>query len=284
MATKRTASRIDLRGVGVPTQLIDEALGIGALGLDRPAPTDDLVAITLERCRETLERMRAVDDQMPLISLQPAVTVAPIPRVAWGEFLGAMHASVLDEALPFATRHPDESAIVVVDNHEVVGPESWEANPALALLRGTYRTAGETLARANARPLCRLIVLKNDPNAYDDGELGAIRRAIVKPMMRCTYVMSNKHAHALQGRSSTIIGREMVFELSSQVQPGGVIVVEPRGVRDPVRVGNIRDIVSGLQESALAVYDGDYLNPRLEWALRSNRNDRLRDVLGEMIG
>lgn len=283
MATKRTATRSDLRAVGVPTQLIDEVLGLGALGLDRPAPTAELVANTLERCRETLERMRPVRQQTPEISLEPAVTPGEISRIAWGQFLGALHASVLDEALPFAAKHPEQSAIVVVDNHAIVDPESWDADPALALLRGTYRTAEEALARVNGRPLCRLIVLKESVNAYDDRDLAAIRRAIAWPARRCTYVVSNRQARALHGRSCTVVGRDVVFELSPKAQSGGGVVVEPHGIRDPARVDNMRHVVSGLQESAMAVYDGDRLNPRLEWALQSDRNDRLRAVLGEMI-
>ncbi len=283
MTTKRSVTRSELRTLGVPTQLVDEVLGIGALGLDRPAPTDVLVANTLAKCRETLEHMRQAAEQVPGISLQPAVTPGVASRLAWGQFLGALQASVLDEALPFAASHPEESAIVLVDNHAVVDPEQWDADPALTLLRGAYRTADEALTLANAKPVCRVVVLKDNLDAYDDHDLAVIRRAIAKPMTKCTYVVSNEHARMLQGRSCAVIGREIVFEMSQGPHSGTVMVAEPLGIRDPARASNVRELVSNLSGSVIAVYHRGRLDPKLEWALRSNRNDRLREVLAEVI-
>jgi hypothetical protein len=281
MATKRTATREELRAMGVPSQLVDEALGLAELGLDRPAPTAELVAHTLAKCRETLERMRPAIETAPspVPSFKSAVVAGVMARFEWPQFLGALNASVLDEALPFAKANPQEAAIVLVDNHAVVDPEAWDVSPALTMLRGTYRTAEETLACATTRPVCRLVVLKDDLNAYDDRDLAVIRRALTSRTARCTYVVSNKRALSLGGRSCTVIGREMMFELS----PGGV-VPEPLGVRDAVRVSTVRNMVSALQGSAMAVYDGDQLNAQLQWALGSKQNNRLRDVLGKMIG
>jgi len=283
MEVKRSTTREELREAGVPSLLIDEAMGYAALGLDRPVPTEELVAKTMARLRETLNDV-PLPMREPVPMLPPLVVTGRQEPIAWAQFLGTLSASVLDEALPFATAHPDQSAIVVVDNHEVVDPEAWDVDLQLTMLRGTYRTAEETLARVQQHPICRLVVLKDTPGAYDDRDLAAIRRAIARPTIASTYLVSHRRARALQGRSYTVVGREVVFELAPKVQAGGQLVTEPSGIRDPERVSTVRDVVTALQASAVELYANGRLNERFEWALKSESNDRLRDVLTEMIG
>lgn len=278
MTTKRNITREGLRSMGVPTQLVDEVLNFEALGLDRPAPTEVLVARTLARCQETLAAIGPRTAEAQGIPLRPAVE-SLAPQTAWTQFLGAFQASVLEQGLAFAERHPTEAAIVLIDNHEVIDPEKWDEDPGLTMLRGLYRSAEETLQVAHAQPLCRVVVLKDNLDAYDDRDYVVMRRAIANPITRMTFIVPSRVAGAFRGRSCAVVGDDAVFEISQGGKTGGMIVSDPVIIRDAVRVSDVRRAVVDWGRSAFSLYQGDQLNPKLKWALESDDNDRLRSVL-----
>jgi hypothetical protein len=285
MTAKRTATRSGLRSLGVPGQLADEIIALGELGIELPVPTEELVTTTLERCRKTLAAMQASPEpvESAAIAWSPAIagTLAPSSS-SWAQFLGALQASVWEQGLPFAAKHPAESAIMLVDNHAVVDPERWDADPKLTMLRGVYRSAEETLQLAGAKPVSRVVILKDDPRAYDQRDLAVIRRAIVQPVARCTYMVSSHHAGAFRGRSCAIVGN-IVFEMSNPADSKSTIVAQSLGAGDWERVSAVRQSVIDLTRSAVCAYQGHELHPRLQWAVGSNDDERLREVLAEVM-
>lgn len=281
MTAERKINRDQLQSLGVPMHLIEEAMGIMELGLARPVPTEQLVAATLEKCRATLASMHPRAQEEPGLELQPALG-SLAASYSWGQFIGSFQTSVIDRGVQFAQSHPGEAAIVLVDNHAVIDPQQWESEPALAMLRDVYQRAEETLQRVSARPICRLVILKDNPGAYDNRQLDVIRRAIAQPIIKSTFIVGSEHAEAFRRRSCAVVGDNVVFEMS-QRGDSGIVVAEPLGIRDPARVIDVRRRAVELCRSATAVFHGDQLTPRFRDTLLANDNDRLRAVLADMM-
>jgi len=278
MTERRRLDEKSLLALSLPRALSQELLKIDALGLDRPGPTEDLVRATLERCEEALKQFQPVP--------QPTQEEWEfLPSFAWrtstlpglAQSIGVLNACVHDRAVPFARQNPQEPAIVFIDNHALIDPERWKSDPSLQLLNQVYRMTESILETNHWKPIERLIILKEDLNAYGDKDLDVIRAAIERPAMMCTYLVAAKHAGSLKERSCTVVAKEVLFEMEKGDPSHGVMVKKPGGIADPERAGEVYRVATALKERAFAVYHDGKLNRRLQGALGSNA--QLLDVL-----
>jgi hypothetical protein len=280
MTKRRKLEGESLRTLDLPTGLIEEFLEVDALGLDRPAPTAELVAATLARCEEALEGIGS--------STEPAWD----PKRAWGpafawqrgapspieQFVGALNTCFLTRGVHFAQQKPDESAVLLVDNHSIIDPEEWATEPSLVMLSQVYRGCDRALGAVSGKPIKRMIILKEDVNAYDERDLTVMREAIEEPTTRETYLIAAKYAGSFRKRGCAVIANEIIFEIGKS-KNDAIVVKDPGGVQDSEEATKVCREVFDLTRYAFSVYEGDQLNPRLEAALRTKGTAGLRTVL-----
>jgi hypothetical protein len=282
--TRRKLETERLRGLELPSGLIEEFLEIDALGLDRPAPTEELVASTLARCEEALAALGA--------------TVAPdanrssgfVPAFAWQrgqvtpivQFVAALNTCVLSRAVPFAQERPEESAILLVDNHAIIEPERWATEPSLVMLSQVYRGCGKALGAVAGKPIKRVIILNDDVDAYDEKDLTVMRGAIEEPSTRDTYLLAPKHAGSFKERGYAVIANEIVFEIEKS-EGDAIVMLDPGGVEDRAKAAQVSREILDLTRHAFSVYVGGHLNPRLRSALRAKDNAGLLEALKSIV-
>jgi hypothetical protein len=266
----------ELRGLGLPGALVQEFLEVDALQLAAPAPPEELVQKTLEACEEALRSFEARPEKKAA-ALVPAVSTDQAGGFA--EFVGALSTCVAADGFPYAQAHPQEPAVVLVDNHEVIEPQRWQQDPSLLMLGQLYRGVDRALAASAGAPLQRFIILKADPGAYAEGDLQVIRRAIEEPTTQETYLVAAKDAGPFRERGLAIVARSVMFEIEKGAQPDSVQVKEPAGVRDPDRAQREWRAACNLSANAFRVYEGGRLHPRLEAACRSRSTQPLLNVL-----
>lgn len=273
---RRKLNRDSLRALSVPSALIEEFLELDALCLDRPAPTEELVRATLDRCQEALRAFQPVKGVVPKMLSFPWQT-EPVPELA--QFVGALNSCVAALALPFARSNPLEPAVLFVDNHAVIKPERWTSNPFLVMLHHAYRGVDDALESVSATPIERLIVLKQDIDAYNEKDLRAIRKALKEHTTKGTYLVAAKDAGPFEELDCTVVANEIVFEIEKGKQPDSIIVKTPEGIRDSARATEICRMALELKLNAFRVYKDGTLNPRLKDALQGKSNKPLRGVL-----
>jgi hypothetical protein len=203
---------------------------------------------------------------------------------AWAQFLAELEDSVGDRAMSFGHAHPAEAPIAIIDNHTVVDPEDWDRDPRLVRLRGVLREAQETFEAAQAKTMCRVVVLKDDLSAYHTADFDIIRRAIANPTTRRTYLVSSARAGAFRRRACGVVGDDTVFDVpGTSVNGTGSALQAPAIVRSRNEAREIREAVTSLCSVGVAVYQDGRPHPRFEWALESSGNERLREVLEGII-
>ena len=240
---------------------------------------------TCHFCRELIEACRLGPEEHA--SILTAVRQAAADKSAesagnWTKLLLKFREFVQDQGLEFAKAHPKEDPIVVVDDDNVVDPERWDQEPALADLSDLYREAERVLKTVRATPLCRVVVLKADVGAYDERDYAVIRRTIANSVARRTFFVPSRFTEVFGGRPCTVVGLDTLLEMSpvtyqAQLAAPGVTVTKDLG-----RARDIRRIAEEISQSAFWVYRSGELNPRLRWALDSKSNDRLQEVLAEV--
>jgi hypothetical protein len=272
MNQRKKLERSSLRKLGLPKALIDEALEVDALGLDLPAPTDELVSIALERCKEELNKFQP----RKAADTETSFSFGELYTQSQASFIGTLTACVSEHAIPFARSHPKEPAVLIVDNHSVIDPECWNSDPFLKMLQGTLRTAGDALAMVGGE-VDRLIILKDD---YDQRDLAVIREAIVHPTTRRTYVLPAREAGTFQHRGCTVIAKRVVFEMKKGLREHAVVVHKSFGVEDPKLAAMVYDEVLELKRKALSIYQTNgELIPKLKTAIADTSNKPLIDIL-----
>jgi hypothetical protein len=202
---------------------------------------------------------------------------------AWTQFLEELEESVGDRAMSFGQAHPAEAPVAIIDNHDIVDPEEWETDPRLGRLRGVLREAQEAFEAANAT-MCRVVVLKDHLSDYHLGDFDVIRRAIVNPTTRRTYLVSSARAGAFRRRSCGVVGDDTVFDMPvADMEIDGAGQHAPAIVRDRGEAQAIRRAVASLCSVGVAVYLDGRPHPTFAWALASAGNERLRQVLDSII-
>lgn len=281
MTERRKLTAESLGGLGLPRSLVEEFLKIDALGLDRPLPTEELVQTTLARCEKALEAFEPTEEPSPVFS-ELFRTSFSWPRGTlsdFAQFMGALNASVVAQAVPFAREKHHESAVLLIDNHSVIEPERWASDPSFMMLGHVYRGVDDALEKVSGKPIDRVIILKADVSTYDEKDLTVIRKAIEEPTTKDTYLVAAKDAGPFKGFGCAVVARQIIFEMRKGKGPDSIVLRDPGGVRDQKRAAMVCREVSELKKKGMAVYEGDILNAKLKTALRSKHNAKLLSVL-----
>jgi hypothetical protein len=265
-----------LRALNIPKALAQDFLEIDALGLNPPAPTEELVQSTMTRCEQALRDFQPVTSEEES-DLPPSFSWEASTPTGLAESIGLLNACIHARAARFVRQNPGEPAVVFVDNHELIDPERWETDATFKLLDQVYQMTAEVLRDNRGKPIERLIILKNDPDAYNENDLAAMRAAIEEPTTTNTYLVPAKDAGPLRTKSCTLVANEFLFEMKRDESSQRLVVEAPTGIGDAVRVHNVcRDAIH-LKTKAIRVYDHGKLNEAFERALISN--GKLRDLL-----
>lgn len=285
----------ELRELGFPEDLIQEALLREQRGLLAIEPPPDLVERTIEACAdlfrtETPSRLQASESDstsyfsivfhlLPAVkdltlAFQGAATVTQCQRL--GEWAGRLAAPSVRFALTERQR-----PLVALESHMLTSPSWWEDNPEFQEMKAAFHTLNEFVASTGIARSARIVILRQNISEYNQDEIGAIE-ALTREGTSDLWWIAFSNAASYSRENIVVMGNESVLRLRGKVKSASEALEAMEYSQDAELANELRQkITKEICSHAVPVKIGGQLEPFVVEALQKRQGIRtaLRKVM-----